>query len=179
MNEREIKSINAVMSVMNQYFTATGLTNNYDAFCSHDVNATGITSNGTTYERAIEIKERLIDKNVVIEYTKDGWMIEKIKYNHLIQQKNPLYVNYIQTDRYNLILTWNLNKLTTLKESIIKCKKTTEYSNANIVNKDCFLLTIEDVAIAYIQHKDNFNDLEKEMPWHKMSKRQLKVLTSK
>ena len=169
---RELKSIKKVMTVMSSYFPEYEITDNYDQYCSHDVNAT--TPNGI--QRVIEIKERLFNQRELKEYANEGLILEVIKYNHLIKQNNPLYVNYINTNSYELIIVWNVNKIVNAKTKNINANKTTEFEDNDKTNKPSYLLSLDDVAISFVKHKDvNIN-----YAWHQItSNNQLKKLINK
>lgn len=174
MENRELESINKVVECISSFFIATGLTNNYNEFCGHDVDLTGKTST-VDYTAALEVKERNFTSTKLKKYSIEGMMIEKIKYDHLMNQKNPMYANYIKQNRFQLILVWNMKKLTQLRQKNIECSKTTEFTNQEKVVKDSYLLSIEDCSLIYVKH----NDCTHEMPWHKINQRQLKKLIEK
>lgn len=174
--ERELISINKVMEVLGEYFTQSGLTHNYDQYSSHDVDLTGITSMNINYECKLEVKQRNVTNLQLKQYFNEGGlMIEDIKYNHLKQFKNKLYANYINNSHYQLILVWNLDKLTNVVKKTIVANATTEFENREKKDKPSQLLSLNDVSLAYVKHMNIYT----EMPWHKLTLKNLKTLINK
>lgn len=165
MTEREEKSIMEVMNCIGNFFTSTGLTEDYDSYYGHDVDVTGTTANGKVYYSSIEVKERNLNGSDLIKYivNDEGLMIEKVKYKHLINQPNPIYVNYIYYVRFELILVWKISNINVKEEKDIIASKTTEFGNNQKVNKPSYLLSGNDCSLVFIRHKDIIT----EFPWHK------------
>lgn len=169
MESRELESINKVVERISNHFIATGLTDDYNQYCSHDVDLTGVTTNGT-YTAALEVKERNFSINELKQYSKEGLMIERIKYDHLMKQKNPMYANYFNNNKFELILIWNMTNVKNLKQKDLVCSKTTQFANTDKVTKDTLLLSIDECSLIFIKYKD----VVTEFPWHKSNIKHIK-----
>jgi hypothetical protein len=164
----ELKELNSIKKVIEclqetMKIELTGLTSNWDVYCSHDVD---LTFNGNK-NASLEVKNRHLTNQQLKLYINEGFVIEKNKFEYLISQLNPIYANYCTFEHNNggtseLYLFWNLNKLKELKPFNMIAGATTEFENTTKKQKQSYLLDPK-LAKVYVKH---WGYVENEMPHH-------------
>lgn len=125
-----------------------------DKYDNIDCFATAHTPISSIY--SIEIKNRDIDYN---KYADDGFILEKIKYDALMDAYNksgytPIYCNYFQN---GIRITWNLTTIKNVENRWItkSCTRTTATNYGNRVDKKVILLYPKEGKVRRSQSSNN------------------------
>ena len=150
----EMKSLSKVIDMFAGYgITATV---EEDEFAHHDLNVKGEKNNGIA-----EVKQRYLTVDNFIRYSNEGFMMENYKYNHLKQQRS-VYVNYFVLNSLEVILFWDVSKITNKNIKTIYAPKTTSFDNNNYVQKDIILLKIDDASKILYLNEDGWQETNKQ-----------------
>ena len=149
-SNKELDSLNSVKDILALTgITATETVNqfaHYDLDCSND----GI----------IEVKERWIDKSKFTQYSKEGFILEDIKYKYLFGKKS-LYCNLFDYSENKIALFWNVNKINS-NITNMNCKATTTFSNTSYTSKQIHLVNIDQCAYIFVYENDMWSKTDKQ-----------------
>lgn len=139
-NSREINSLNKVIDVMATLYNKTCKIAQ-DEYSKHDIDV--MVDN--EHYGVIEVKQRNFDGYQIKKYSKDGFMLEAIKYDYL-KTKRSMYINYFETNGKEGMVMWNISSIGKCEKANIMANKTTDFDNRNIVNKQSLLLKLCDAS---------------------------------
>lgn len=141
--QREEKSIEKVQEALKDILNIDTTKTEYQ-YDGTDLTATGLTGVGL-----IEVKERLLNYPEFINYLSEGLILEKKKYDELIEN-NGLYLNYFDFRFCQVILIWNIQRIDkgTLKSKW--CRKSTEVSSQKYVQKDVYYAYLYNTCVRLI-----------------------------
>jgi len=156
-SNKELDSLNSVKDILAlSGITATeteGQFDKHDLDCSND----GI----------IEVKERWIDKTKFTQYSKEGFILEDIKYQYLLGKKS-LYCNLFDYSENKIALFWNVNKINS-NITKMNCKSTTTFSNTSYTSKQIHLVNIDQCAYIFVYDNNMWTKTDKQTVINKIT----------
>jgi len=156
-SNKETNSLNSVKDILAlSGITATETINQYEHYdldCSND----GI----------IEVKERWIDKTKFTQYSKEGFILEDIKYQYLLGKKS-LYCNLFDYSENKIALFWNVNNINS-NITKMNCKSTTTFSNTSYTSKQIHLVNIDQCAYIFVYDNNMWTKTDKQTVINKIT----------
>lgn len=160
--QREEESIERVQEALKNILNINTTKKEYQ-YDGTDLSATGVTGVGL-----IEVKERLLNYPEFINYLNEGLILEKKKYDELIEN-NGLYLNYFDFKFCQVILIWDARKidLSTLKKKW--CKQSTEFSNNKYVLKDVYYTYLSNTCVRLINYNGEWERISIDKIYQKLN----------
>ena len=160
--QREEESIERVQEALKNILNINTTKKEYQ-YDGTDLSATGVTGVGL-----IEVKERLLNYPEFINYLNEGLILEKKKYDELIEN-NGLYLNYFDFKFCQVILIWDARKidLSTLKKKW--CKQSTEFENKKYVLKDVYYTYLNNTCVRLINYNGEWERISIDKIYQKLN----------